>query len=390
MGDKKTRIVIAADIFPPDIGGPATHACDVAVEFSRRGHAVQVLCYQDTRFAEAAFPFPVKRIDSRLPLPVKYAYYLCCLWARAMRADVIYAMGPVNAGLPAIIAGFFSRTPVAVKIVGDYAWEQGWVQKGVRTDIDSFQEKSVKGKISVLRHIEHMVVRRARAVITPSVYLKNMVRKWGARAGRTYVVYNSFAPPDSRLKMSQSDAFRFLGISGRVALSVCRLVPWKGVDMLIEIWPEVVERVPDAILIVIGEGPEFDRLIGKVAEYKMEKRIWILGKMPKREVYMYYQAADLFVLNSAYEGFSHVLLEASYFHLPIIASAIGGNREVVDSPKVGTLLPYNDKEEWKNAIINLFLNSPKKEKRGENLISHEFSPEHMMDSLEKIFITIRN
>ena len=70
----------------------------------------------------------------------------------------------------------------------------------------------------------------------------------------------------------------------------------------------------------------------------------------------FYQASSLFVLNSSYEGLSHVILEAMYYKLPIIASAVGGNPELIKDDYNGCLVEYNNKGQIKEAILRLWNN----------------------------------
>ncbi len=81
-----------------------------------------------------------------------------------------------------------------------------------------------------------------------------------------------------------------------------------------------------------------------------------MGKIKHSDLDHYFNASDIFVLNSGYEGLSHVLIEALNYGLPIIASDKGGNKEVIKENFNGLLVKYNDKEEWKKAILNLINN----------------------------------
>ena len=108
------KIIIAADIYPPDIGGPATYAQFLKTQLPASGIAVELICYSDKAGGDVV---RVVRSGSRL---VRYVNYFWQLKKRARQADVIYAMGPVSAGVPACLVARWLRKPLVVNVVGDY------------------------------------------------------------------------------------------------------------------------------------------------------------------------------------------------------------------------------------------------------------------------------
>jgi glycosyltransferase involved in cell wall biosynthesis len=79
----------------------------------------------------------------------------------------------------------------------------------------------------------------------------------------------------------------------------------------------------------------------------------ITGNVSHDEVQRYLRAADVFVLNTRYEGLSHVLLEAMAAGAPVVASAVGGNPEVIDHERNGVLVPLDDRDTIVAAIERL-------------------------------------
>jgi glycosyltransferase involved in cell wall biosynthesis len=222
------KLLIATGIYPPEIGGPAGYVKSVATELARLGHDVVVITYGDNPELNDKFQIAnIKRGDSTLVRYVKYTYQT---WKMARKADVIYAQGPVSEGLPAALASIFARKPLALKIVGDYAWEQYQQTKPTNIEhrtlniehrttniehvtanqdlheskfqvpssnfelLDEFITHRHKGKIWLMEAVERWVASRAKTVIVPSKYLKTIVEKWGIDADKIKVVYNSIAP----------------------------------------------------------------------------------------------------------------------------------------------------------------------------------------------------
>ncbi|HEU5118025.1 MAG TPA: glycosyltransferase family 4 protein, partial [Isosphaeraceae bacterium] len=103
-----------------------------------------------------------------------------------------------------------------------------------------------------------------------------------------------------------------------------RLHPQKNLDVLLTAWPEVVRQTP-AHLILVGWGPERDRLLTRARELHVADSVHVVG--PVSDPAEHLRAADLFVLPSIAEGMSNSLLEAMSSRLPCLVSTIGGNRD---------------------------------------------------------------
>ena len=324
------KLLIAADIFPPEAGGPATYAVALANALMDQGDEVVIVSLNpDSDKKVVNCKLSAVRHKNKF---LRYAEYLWLLCKEAKDIDVIYAMGPVNSGLSALIAAWLRRRRLVVKVVGDYAWEQGYQRFGVKDLIGDFQKRNdYKFQVIFLKWIESFVCRKADKVIVPSKYLKGIVEGWGAK--NVEVVHNSVEFESVSPKKKSEDE--------RWIVSVGRLVPWKGMDTLIEIMPNLLKESPGLKLKIVGDGPDLESLKSKVISYKLENVVELTGKLSKEETLSYIAAADVFVLNSAYEGLSHVLLEAMFSEVSVLASDCGGNSELLDS---NFLFDYNDEE----------------------------------------------
>ncbi len=325
------KLLIAADIFPPESGGPATYSVTLANEFVKQGIEVKIVSLNpDSDISKVNCPVYAVRFKNKL---LRYKHYLWLLFKHARNVEVLYAMGPVNAGLPALFAARFWRKKFVVKVVGDYAWEQGQVLGIVSDSIDDFQAKQYPGKIGLLQRIERYVVKSTDLTIVPSKYLKSIVTGWGSLENKTHVIYNEvpFEPMEAIAHSGE-----------RWVVSVGRLVPWKGMETLIEAMVGVCKVIPEAKLKIIGDGPEMSNLKLKINSLQLENVIELTGNLSHSKTQKYIASADVFVLNSAYEGFSHVLVEAHNQGVPVIASRAGGNEEIVAGD---ALFEYNNKTE---------------------------------------------
>src|SRR3989344_1412296 len=124
--------------------------------------------------------------------------------------------------------------------------------------------------------------------------------------------------------------------------------------MLIEIMPEISKKYPDAQLLIIGSGPEENTL--KAISYKLKADVKFLDSLPHDQVLKYLRAADIFLLNTGYEGFSHQILEAMACGTLVISTPAGGNKEILKDRQNALVVGYNEKKAWISAIFELLEN----------------------------------
>lgn len=337
------KLLIAADIFPPQSGGPATYCVTLANELVKRGDEVKIVSLNPGGEHISHATYHVLRQNKLL----KYLQYFWLLFKYARGVDVVYAMGPVNAGLPALIAAKLRRKKFVVKVVGDYAWEQ-WQISNIKykiskfVNVDEFQKRGWYGlKITLLRFVERIVVRKANRVIVPSKYLKKIVLGWSVEEKNVEVIYNG-------VEYIVADPIKH--DSEKWLVSVGRLVPWKGMNTLIEVVADISKQFPKSgwKLKIVGDGPEVGNLKKKVTDENLSDIVQLTGDLPREKTLVYIASADVFILNSAYEGFSHVLIEAHNQGVPVLASNAGGNPEVVAGP---ALFEYNNKKEIEEKVL---------------------------------------
>lgn len=343
------KVLIATGIYPPDIGGPATYVVNLAKELTKLGHKVTVITYTDDPRANARGAWRLVTVSRRWPLLLRYRFYQIKVWWYGFGVGCIYAQDSVSAGLPAMLANWFLGKPFVLKVVGDFAWEQGQNKYGVRDNLDDFQNKKYSWKIELLRWIEKKVAWHASRIITPSKYLKGIVEQWGIASEKITVVYNAYDAA-AVVVTKQPDK------TEEIIMSVGRLVPWKGLDTLIGLMPAILKERPNAKLVIAGDGPFRKQLEETIAAHHLESKVILRGRLKHDQLLEELSRASVFVLNSSYEGLSHQILEAQALKIPCAVSSVGGNPEVIENEKTGLLFEYN-KETIKDAILKL-LNNP--------------------------------
>ncbi len=350
------RILITTGIFPPDIGGPASYAMTLGKN-TPKDVSVTVVTYS-SKFsyqADKDLPFKVIRVWRKWPKGIRHLIYFFRVLGLAKKHDVVFSLNAVSAGLPALITARMRKKRFFVKIVGDYAWEIAVNKNKSSLLINDFQDTAKKGWIKLLAKTQRWVCQKADGVIVPSEYLAGMVKKWGVAPDKVHVIYNGVDFKGSEL--TKEEARKKIGIPGNLIVSSGRLVPWKGFKMLVKIMPKILEINPFLRLVIIGDGPERPLLGAMIKNMGLERKVYIVGRKSKEEMAVYFAAADMFVLNSGYEGFSHQILEAMAAGVPVIASAVGGNKEVIEQGRNGFLVKYNDEFNLVEAIKGMHQSS---------------------------------
>ncbi len=348
------KILITSGIFAPDIGGPASYARAMGTHLAGVDVDVTVLAYSSVRSssADSALPFRVVRVWSRWPWGIRHIMYFCKALYHARDVDVMLTLNAVSAGLPSLWVSRLLGKPFVVRIAGDYAWEIAVQTERTYVMINEFQASKKSGRIARLDRIQRRIVRSAHAVIVPSSYLADLVVGWGAEREKISVIYNGvdLKPAD----IGKEDARKRIGVSGNIIISCGRLVPWKGFRMLIKLMPQLLQVNQFFRLVIVGDGPDMKMLTSVVHNLGLERKVFLVGRKSSVELATYLAAADMFVLNTGYEGFSHQVLEAMIAGLPVITTTVGGNREIIVQGQNGFLVRYNDEFNLVESIKTLW------------------------------------
>lgn len=339
------RILIITGIFHPEPGGPATYLQALLPRLQARGHAVRVITYGEAEDAGTDYGYPVQRITRRQSIPRRLAQFSWAVLRQARAADVLYVQGYAY---PALLAHLLLRRPLVTKTVSDFAWEfarrHGWTA----LDVTAFQKARHPLRVRLLRALQAWTLRRSAAVIVPSGHIGRLVQGWGVPAERVQVVTN--AVPRSPLAEADRATLRAelgLPLETPLLVTVGRLTPVKGVDVAIR----ALEYLPDALLVIVGEGEQRAELETLAAPYG--SRVRFVGQQPNQRALRFVRAADSFVLSSYTEGLSHVLLEALTVGTPVVATAVGGNPEILTDGVNGLLVPPGDPRALAAAIGRL-------------------------------------
>ncbi len=377
--------LIATGIYEPDIGGPAAYLARSA-PFLSQNNKVTVVTYSSVRHFDndAGRTWRVIRIWRRWPKLIRHFLYAWRVYKEARHADVLYGLSATNAGLAVWFAGLLFRKKYVVRVVGDYAWERAAGTRRTQYLIDEFQKNRKGLAIRFLHCVQLFVCRRAANIIVPSAYLAQLVTNWGVPRGKISVVNNGIESHD--VLLTKEDARRGTRLAGVVLLSIGRMVPWKGHRMLVKIMPQLLKINPYFQLVLIGSGPDFSVLQGMIKNGGLQKQVFLYEAMSRTELNRYLAAADIFIQNTGYEGFSHQLLEAMSVGLPVITTNVCGNPEIVTQGENGFLIDYNDDFNLIEAIKTLWRSEAMREKfiKAGRIVAARYTIEQMCQETLRI------
>ena len=246
-GLSEMQIAFLTGIWPPDVGGPATHGPDFARFLVARGHGVHVVTMGDGEPAER--PCEVEVVSRRWPFPIRYGL-VALKGARAARGrgrrlrdrDVCRR----GRGLERRAAPTRREARLRPRV------RAGAPLPALRRDARGVPATPARAPVRALKAARTRALRRAQAIVVPSAYLAAIAEGWGLRGERIRVLTNPAPPPRDIEPMAlPRGTFVFVG----------RLTRQKALDVAID----AVARVPDARLVVVGDGPERGELERRAA-----------------------------------------------------------------------------------------------------------------------------
>ena len=368
------NVLVATGMWPPDVGGPASHAPEVCEFLLRRGHRVAAVTMADR--APAPERYPVHWASRRTPLVWRQLAGAGKVARLARRADIVYTTGMIGrSSLGAVIA----RKPTVLKLTSDPVFERSLRWRLFGADLGAFQD--ARGfRIGVLRRARDLALARASRVIIPSEALRELALGWGLPAEKVVVIPNPVSPPPELGE--REELRRRHGLEGRTLVFAGRMVPQKAIPVALE----AVLRNPDVSLVLAGEGPYLERLQELARSLPLDGRARFLGPQPRQAVFELLRAADAALLSSSWENFPHMVVEALSVGTPVLATDVGGVTEILRDGENGLLVPMNDPEALAGAIRRYFDDEALQERLRAAAVASvaRFSPDEIYGRLEAL------
>jgi len=355
-------VCVLTEEFYPVMAGVEVHVLTLADRLRHRGIGVHIVTRRlDGRWSRhaAVSGHPVHRLPPAGSGQLnKWILILPVLrWLASHRGeyDLIYAPHFRTLGISAVIAGRLLGKPVVLMeaIHGEMSGEI--FDHGLRR----LRLSRSFGPLRMALGLRNRIIRRADVFVANSAEVAAEYRQHGVPPGRIRriphgVDTDRFCPASAR-KRARLRSRLGIGPDDPVAVYVGRLVSYKGLPMLIDVWERIIADRPAARLILVGSGAEgtaYDcesALRRSVAQRGMEKSVVFAGRVRRVEDYL--QAADIFVFPSVKDTFAIALIEAMSCGLPAVVMDRGGPGEIVSAGHDG--LAVSGPDRFTQALIRL-------------------------------------
>jgi glycosyltransferase involved in cell wall biosynthesis len=357
------KIALVVTLFPPKwLAGTEIASYNIAKNLAKKGHEVHVITSLDEGFPrkEILDHFCIHRI------PLKKIRFIgvICFWFRILleikktNPDIVHIQS-ISTALPGLFSKIALKKPFIV-------WAQG-------SDI------YLPDKFTKL--ISKIVLKNASTVIALSKDMKTKMNDIYKREDTVIL------PNGIELAKFQNICPRKQNDKTKSIIFVGTLRPVKGVKYLIEAMNIIHENLPDTKLLIVGDGPDREKLKRLVQELNLQSCTHFAGKVSNEEIPEYMAQADLFALPSLSESFGIVNIEAMASGLPIITTNVGGLPEIVINGKNGFLVePKNSKALAEKVILLLNdIDLCKKISAANKLTAENYSWYSISKELQKIY-----
>ncbi|MGO1788326.1 MAG: glycosyltransferase [Sphingobacterium sp.] len=235
--------------------------------------------------------------------------------------------------------------------------------------------------------INPMMALTAGSVVAISHATKNALSRYEfIPRSKIEVIYNGIKPLTAGPK-DKSEIKQSLGVPADTFVfgTVSRLDPIKNQELMLRAFARFREINHDSMLLVVGDGPDKGSLVQLARELDIERSVWFVGFITQPCQHM--AAMDVFLLSSHTEGTSMTLLETMSLGIPVIATNVGGNPEIVKDKQTGLLTSPGSVEDFLSAMNGLYENSQKRESMSAESIKR-FRQRFAADQMAKAYGSI--
>lgn len=305
------NIAIFTDTYFPQVSGVATSIQTLKETFEDNGHQVYIFTTSDPKaeiedhvFRYESVPFLFFK-DRRVAIPSFASIYRKC---KELEIDIVHTQTEFSMGLMGVSVAHYMRIP----LVHTY---HTWYEKYLHYILNG---KLISRKTVV--HLSKLFCDQADLVISPSGQMKDVLRDYQIQKP-IHVLATGVKLP----KKIDQDVLRNFRQSWGIAqdeyllLSINRIAEEKNLIAIIKQFPQVLEDIPNAKLLLAGDGPQLEELKALTAELNLTDKIVFPGFVAHDQVNVLYQAADVYVNLSTSETQGLTFIEAITNHLPVIA-----------------------------------------------------------------------
>jgi glycosyltransferase involved in cell wall biosynthesis len=252
-------------------------------------------------------------------------------------------------------------------------------------------------KRSLVKKFAGFIGRNVDAILVPGTKHREFFSKLGVKSDSIFIM-----PNVSNIEAGKNDQIYRDEIkeeleleNKKITLFVGRLIDLKGVDFLIKSFKGVSEKIDDAVLLIVGDGPEKPALETLSSELGLDGKVLFTGNIDNSKLGAYYMLADLFVLPSITTYFADacplVVNEAMYFSKPVITSDAVGTTFMIKDGENGYVVPEKNSEALEKAILTILSDTNLRIKMGhvsKKLIETSFKYDNMIQGFNQALLKV--
>jgi phosphatidylinositol alpha-1,6-mannosyltransferase len=372
----KNTLLITLE-YPPQVGGVANYLANICANLPRE----QIVVLAPRAPQSYLFDHTQKYKICRRKLLAKnilfwpkwlFLFWHTCKIVKTEKIEKILVGQVLPVGYTALILHKFFKIPYAVFTYG--------------MDITEPMKNQWKKKMVI------SILKKADKIITIGDYTRNKIIGLGIASDKIIIVHPCSNIQNTKYKIQNNIKEKYNLADKKIILTVGRLVERKGQDKVIEALPKILEKIPDTVYLIVGEGQNLLNLQSKILNLKLENNVILTGKVSDEELASYYELCDIFIMpsreiNGDVEGFGIVYLEANSFGKPVIGGRSGGVSDAVIDGQTGLLVDPNNVEETTATVIKLLTDDNLRNKLGEQgreRVEREFKWENEAEKVSRL------
>jgi glycosyltransferase involved in cell wall biosynthesis len=321
------KIAILVNLFPPKwLAGTEIATYYIAEHLAQHGHEVHVITSLDEGLPEKSCEkgFHIHRLPRvRIRFVGVLAFWVDIVRTlQKIKPDIVHAQS-FGSGMPALLSNRLLKIPYVIYGRGSDVYLPDW-----------FTKLTAKG-----------ILKNASTVIALTEHMKDAMQAIYSRD--IIVVPNGINLNEVAEKETEG------GNPSKRVLFVGRLHPVKGVQYLLGAMKMVHQELPEAKLILVGDGEEREHLENLTDSLGIRGCVEFAGRVPHDRVQDYMNRAEVFVLPSLSEGFPVTILEAMACGLPVVATRVGGIPDIIEDGTNGYLVDARDQEQIAEALLRV-------------------------------------
>jgi len=375
------KVGIFTDVYKPVINGVVNAIENLSRSLWRAGHSVYIFApaysgYKDDLDSIYRFKSINLLPGVNYPLSIPYSRRIFSL-INSLELDIIHCHHPFLLGR---VGQYFAKKlgiPVVATLHTQYENYNHYVPLN--------KEFVKKVTLWALRDFSN----RCDMLITPAESRKNQLRSYGISTD-IKVIPNAIEP--DKYSGLKGDIIRekYSVLPGeKLLLFVGRIAKEKNIDFLFDCFESISGEDPSVKLMMVGDGPEFERLKKKAGRESFFEKIIFTGEIDNNKISDYYGAADIFVSASTTEVHPVVLLEAMASGLPVVAVKSAGYEDTIRDGIDG-ILCKEDRNDFTGSVISLLRDVEKRRNLGQAALGRveEFSSEHIIKRMVEVYFSL--